>query len=326
MIRPPPRSAIATAVAILLAVAACGDDAPARRRPDSVVATAPAVRPDSAPPVTVVEEVTWDEASAGPALFVPDDTALSTAAAAVLPHIGADAPDSALVSAGTRLAGVSVDLFAPRGKVGTATVAAANASDPSEAECAPWPPVRLAATPAGNWRVAFSSGHAVAIPTDSLEGLTAADSAARAAQVARLASLVPGTNKGQFAGLPFSVRQARRFSPSPALDVLVAEVVRKIAQEANPREQHVLIVAEREPSKGGNHTLVYHETSSGGETSVETRDVLAAVGLGDERRPTLVLTREYEDALAYSLLQRVGPREWRVRWTSAKLGCEEEET
>jgi hypothetical protein len=35
-----------------------------------------------------------------------------------------------------------------------------------------------------------------------------------------------------------------------------------------------------------------------------------------------VLNREYEDALAYSLLERTGSRRWRVRWTSATLSCE----
>jgi hypothetical protein len=224
------------------------------------------------------------------------------------------------------LDGVTVDLFALTGKVGTARVAAgaraAIVADPEE--CQPWPTVRLgAAPPAGAWRVALAAGRAVPIEVDSLEGLAGADSAGRAAEVARLASLVPRTNTREFAGLPFAVRQARRFTTG-GVDVLVAEAVRKLGQEANPREQHVLLVAERPAGGRGKFELAYHETSVGDETEVETRDVLAALMVGEKRTVTLMLNREYGDAVAYSLLERMGARRWRVRWTSARVGCEEE--
>jgi hypothetical protein len=255
---------------------------------------------------------------------VPTDTTRPTLASAVLPDAEAATTDSAAAASVAPLDGVTVDLFTLGGKLGTARVAAderaAASVDPEL--CAPWPAVRLSAAPTrGSWRVAFSAGHATSLPVDSIEGLSAADSASRAAEVARLASLVPRTNSRDFAGLPFSVRQARTFSAA-GTDVLVAEAVRKIAQEANPREQHVLVVAERAAGSTAKYELAYSETSAGNEARVETRDVLAAVTLGANRRPTLVLNREYEDAFAYSLLERVGKRRWRVRWTSAKLGCD----
>lgn len=308
--------------AVCAALTACGRDAPPSRV-DSVAAVPPVVRPESVPAPPVAERVTWDDSSAGPALFVPADTAQRGIASAVLPRVTAAVPDSALDEAVAALDGVRVDLFTRGGNAGTATVGQderAAATDPEA--CAPWPAVRLnggGAAPRA-WTVGFSSGHASSIPIDSIEGLASADSAARTAEVARLASLVPPTSDTEFEGLPFTVRQARHFTTG-GVDVLVAEAVRKIGQEAKPREQHVLLVGERAAGGEGKYDLAYGETSVGDETSVETRDVLAAVTLGADRRTTLVVNREYEDALAYSLLERVGPKRWRVRWTSAKLGC-----
>lgn len=325
-----PRRRIPTALAsaalcasAVLCVAACGRDEPPRQ-PDTAVVAPPVVR-DSVSPPPPAERVAWDEAGAGPALFVPTDTGNSTVASVVLPQRTRSTPDSALAAAAASLDGIALDLFSPAGKVGTVSVDADAGDETLDADaCAPGPAVLLTTDHSvrGRWTVAFSSGHARPIAIDSLEGLAGADSAARTAEVARLASTVPGTNTGGFKGLPFAVRQARRFSDESKLDVLVAEAVRKIGQEANPREQHVLVVAERAVGATGKYDLAYHEISAGDEAEVETRDVLAAITLGADRRPTLVLNREYEDAIAYSLLQRVAPKRWRLRWTSAKLACE----
>ena len=54
---------------------------------------------------------------------------------------------------------------------------------------------------------------------------------------------------------------------------------------------------------------------------METTDVNEAVTIGHERIPTLILRREYFEGNAYALLERVGTRSWRVRWTSAYTGC-----
>jgi hypothetical protein len=324
MARPLNRRAHAAlaAASLVLLLAACERAAPAPPA-DSAAPPPPVVRVDSAPTAPAVGEIAWDDASAGPALFVPGDSARPSAAAAVLPDSTTFAADSAVGAATAALDGVAVDLFAPSGQVGTAQIAA-SARDAFGDECAVGPTVRLTgrATPS-SWTVAFATGRAAPIRIDSIVGLAAADSAARAAEVARLASLVPRTNSGEFAGLPFSVRQAHRFTES-GVDVVVAEVVRKVAQEANPREQHVLLVGERPAGSKARYELAYHETSAGDETNVETRDVLAAVRLGASRRPTIVLNREFAEGLAYSLIERTGPRRWRVRWTSGTVGCAEE--
>lgn len=308
---------------VVSVVSACGDREQAPPRADSVAPPPPPVRVDSAPAPPVPGEVAWDAEGAGPALFVPGDTARPRDAAAVLPDSTVLGADSTLAAAAATLDGVALDLFAPGGRVGAARVAA-SASDALADECAPGPTVRLTGgtAPAG-WQVAFAAGRAVAVSTDSVEGLAGADSAARTADAARLASLVPRTNSGEFAGLPFSVRQARRFTAG-GTETIVAEAVRKVAQEANPREQHVLVVGERPAGGRAKYELAYHETSAGDESNVETRDLLAVVLLGPDRRATVVLNRESADGIAYSLVERRGALSWRVRWTSGRAGCSED--
>jgi hypothetical protein len=311
------RTPAAAAAASLCLVVACERAAPPPRV-DSVAPAPPVARVDSvAPQPAPPGDSAWDAESTGPALFVPGDTTRPANASAVLPDSTVFASDSAAAAAAA-LGGVAVELFAPSGQVGAARVQAARGEAD---ECAVGPAVRLDGAPPPSWKVAFAAGRARPIAVDSIEGLARADSAARTAEVARLASLVPRTNAREFKGLPFVVRQARGFTEG-GVDVLVGEVVRKVGQEAKPREQHLLVVGERARAGGARYELAYHELSAGDEFNVETRALLAAVRLGTARRPTLVLNRESPSGLSYALLERVGPRRWRVRWTSGTLGCE----
>lgn len=323
MTRQPHRRAHAALAAASLALAAACERAAPPPRADSVAPPPPPVRVDSVPTPPVPGEITWDAEGAGPALFVPGDTARPRDAVAVLPDSTVLGADSTLAAAAATLDGVALDLFAPGGRVGGARVAA-SAGDALADECAPGPAVRLTGGAAATgWKVAFAAGRATAVATDSVEGLAGADSAARTADAARLASLVPRTNSGEFAGLPFSVRQVRRFTAG-GTETLVAEVVRKVAQEANPREQHVLVVGERPAGGRAKYELAYHETSVGDESNVETRDLLAVVLLGADRRPTVVVNRESAEGIAYSLVERRRALSWRVRWTSGTAGCAED--
>ena len=106
--------------------------------------------------------------------------------------------------------------------------------------------------------------------------------------------------------------------------MLVANVIRRINQEANPREEQLLLVAERgapAPRPGEGYALAYHERVSGHEEAIETTDILAAVMLGASGPPAIVLIRDYGDGTAYALLARRPSGEWRISWTSAYAGC-----
>jgi hypothetical protein len=124
-----------------------------------------------------------------------------------------------------------------------------------------------------------------------------------------------------FHGLPFSVRTILRFRPEPGAEALVSDVVRRISTEANPREEHTLIVAERDTLASARFQRVYSERAAGAEETVVASDALAMLHVGPAQRPTVVLRRDDGSGTVYALLERTGRAQWRVRWTSAYVGC-----
>ena len=309
-------------LSLLLMTAACTrpDAEPAV---DSIPADTPAPVDTSA---VSVDLRGWAE-DAGPALFVAEED--DERATVVLPHLSDTmlADSAAAMQMAVELgaiAGDSVELFGRSGRVGMRSVAAADEVSTTDGEsCTAWPSLSLSGQAAGApWTIALEAGRAVAIPLDSVDILSGSDSARMTAEVSRLASTLPNDTVPAFRGLPFAVRTVRRFSPAPGVSALVAEVVRKVNQEANPREERILIVAERDSGKtSGRYAVAYSERASGTEEDVETTDVLAAVALGPARTPTLVVRREYFEGSAYALIERTGAKSWRVRWTSAYAGC-----
>ncbi len=268
---------------------------------------------------------TWDPAL-GPVFIVAGES--QSNASVVFPTFS----DSTLTDTTTfdtsAVAGMTVDLFSRAGFVGTARLQPATHRAPDG--CVAWPGASVTVTepgPArtGEWTVGFTSGRAFPVSLDSLENLVGADSARLTADVARLASLVPEDTAKAFHGIPFFVRQVRRFRTPAGIEVLVANVTRRINQEANPREEQLLLVAERgsvpQSGAGASYTLAYHERVSGHEEAIETTDILAAVMLGASGPPAIVLIRDYGDGTAYALLGRRPSGEWRINWSSAYAGC-----
>ncbi|HEX8849174.1 MAG TPA: hypothetical protein VF761_06575 [Gemmatimonadaceae bacterium] len=224
--------------------------------------------------------------------------------------------------------GTRVTLYSREGQAGTAIVVGEDStarSDSSSEECAGWPAVRLrneGQGVRGSWTIGLVSGRAQSLPLDSIERLSRPDSARLAGEVARLASGLPDDTARVFRGLPYYVHTVRRFRAAPGVEALVADLSRRINQEANPREEQILVVAERDSgSAGAPWRPAFVERASGHEGSVETHDVLAAVAIGAARRPSLVVARYVSDGIVYLLLERVAAGQWRVRWTSAASDC-----
>src|SRR5262249_61596034 len=92
----------------------------------------------------------------------------------------------------------------------------------------------------------FAPWPAVGFPVDSVASLSPADSARRAADVARVASGLSNDTAPAFRGLPFEVQRAGRFTIAPGIDGIVAVLVRHVNEEANPREEHIFVIAERD--------------------------------------------------------------------------------
>jgi hypothetical protein len=299
----------ASLVALLpLVFTSCRDEKPART--DSV-AIDPPVPPAVAAPVP---STGWDAATAGRALFLSlaDNSA---AALVVIPSLTDSTIEQAQLDVET-LTDTHVELFSRRGLSGS-TVLQADSS--SMEGCLSWPQIRLADIPSEPWRIGFERGVVVPLPLDSLETMRSSDSVAVTTEIARMSSAVVEGDDPAFQGLPFTVRKAYRFTLGERA-VLVGDVVRKINEEANPREEHLLIVAER-TGASGSYSPVYQSRVAGKEDEVRTSEVLGAIRFVRNNRPALVIAFEYEDGGRVALLQRMNDREWRITWRSAYTGC-----
>ena len=288
----------------------CRNDAPPARIDTSF--TAVPGRLDSA--VAPVSNNGWN-LGAGPVLLVAGPS-----------------PDEALVFFGPATDGVvtldtgAVDqatatLFGRDTSRFTATLELPAGND--NAECRVWPLRNLrAAGGGGAWSVGFVSQSVTPIPLDSVDALPARDSMALAAEASRLASTVTANTSPVFQGLRFSAHDIRRFEVAPGVQAIAAHLIRRVNQEANPQEEQTLLIAERDSTApAGRYQLAYAERTFGHEEQVSSSELVAAVRLGPNGAPTLVVARDGETGLAYALLERTGPRQWRVRWTSGLAKC-----
>jgi hypothetical protein len=311
------------AIAIVLAlVAACERTTPAPGRKDTAVTVVP---PPETTIVAAPEVSTWDS-TAGPALFVAGSTPAE--ALVIAPRYTDTTATTALDSARVDLAplrGIRLDLFNGGKRVGIARIASTTGSARTDS-CRTWPAARLdvaaddsAAT--SEWNVAFEAGHAAEMTLDSIAGLPSADSATFAADIARIASALPGDTSAAFRGLPFVVNKAWRARMPNGRLLLAAIVVRNVNQEANPRQERILLVAERDSAAPrGRYATQYSERVTGLEETLETTDLVAMLLLGTDRRPTLIIARDTGSGSSYALIERIAGQ-WQRRWASAYAGC-----
>lgn len=256
----------------------------------------------------------WDEA-AGPALILLTTTNPGSVVV-VLPYL----TDSTLADSEqfdfSTLLNSRVELFGPHGLAGEATLLAV-ASPVGVEGCQTWPQGRISESPAKSWRVGFLEGRVTGVPLDSIEGMNDADSSAFTREITRIVSSYSQRGDSVFHGLPFSVRKAYRFSIG-STPGFIASVVRKINEEANPRQEHFLVIAER---SGGTYREVFQTRTAGSEESVQTNEILAVINLVETGQPAIVVTFEHEDGGRVGLLERVSEGRWRVIWRSAYTGC-----
>ena len=123
-----------------------------------------------------------------------------------------------------------------------------------------------------------------------------------------------------FRGRPFVVRQAHRMLIE-GRQVLLAEIVRTVNQEAAPLQEHLVVVAERDSASTDPYKAAYYERTIGLEDALETTELLAVARTRVARTHFILLSRYYGDGGAYALLERSSGRTWHLRWTSAYAGC-----
>jgi len=291
-------------------VAGCSDR-PAAKNVDS------AALDEGLPPVTGSTTATGWDSSAGPVMIVAASKN-PTDAVIVLPVF----PDSSLAATSRfelqGIANIPVELFNSRGLVGSSTLqVSSQASDATG--CVNWPTGRLTGSVPLGWRVALQKGRAVGLPLDSLENMGPADSARVVADVVKVALSLSRNADPAFRGIPFFVRKGYRLTTGFS-SILVAEAVRRINEEANPREEHLLMLAERS-SNNSQYRPAFHTRSAGAEESLETSEILGVLRLMRTNRLAIVITFDYEEGGKIGLLERLGEHNWRLVWKSAYTGC-----
>jgi hypothetical protein len=285
---------------------------PASSRPDSARPAA-SVASDSAAQRRVASG--WSDA-AGPALLVQGPA--REEAIALYPTADDSVAVAQLDSASMRQ--LPVTLVGRGGTVLTALLGAPSGDGTDE--CERWPLRALQPDSVATWGAGFVNARAAPIALDSVSLLTPRDSMALAAEASRLASSVTLPTDAAFQGLRFTAHDIRRFTASPGVQALVAHLVRRVNQEANPREEQTLIVAERDSGvTSGPYRLAYAERDFGREEAVITPEVLAGLRLTAHMPPILVVARDNDAGISYRMLERAGPGLWRVRWSSGTISC-----
>ena len=258
----------------------------------------------------------WDP-DAGPVMIVSAGGNTDTVAV-ILPE-ATDSTLGSLQNVSPVTSGVTFDLFGRAGRIASAIAASPLAQTDSAEDCNSWPLARLQSRRA-NWQVGFVSGHVQAIALDSIEAMPAGDSSALAVSLAQTAATLPAASEPTFRGLPFRVRSAYRFRLD-TIDVVIADVVRTVNEEANPRVEHLLIVGEKPHGASGKFDVGYSNRTAGPEESTQATEILTAVRIGKEKRPAVVISIEYDEGGKLGLIERTAPGEWRATWNSAYTDC-----
>lgn len=295
-------------VLLVISVDACRDKG--RDAADSARASLPAVYP-----ANPLGNTNWN-VDAGPVMIV--SRASGDSIAIVLPE-ATDSTIESLQGVSPPMSGLTFDLFGRGGRIASSVGVLVLPPVDVKQECDSWPLAKLRSAHS-NWRVGFASGRVHAIVLDSIEAMPGADSAALAASLARMAATLPVVSDPTFRGLPFRVRSAYTFRLD-SIDVVIADVVRSVNEEANPRLEHLLIIGERPAGTKGKYTLGYYSRTAGAEESTQATEVLAVVQIGAEKRPAIVVNIEYDDGGKFGLIERTDSGEWRATWKSAYADC-----
>ena len=294
---------------VLALVVACSDAKDSRN--SSARATLPPIFPKGPASTT-----NWNS-NAGALLLVAAGNT-DDSATLVLP----DVTDSTIAFLhGTRpaVSGVIVDLFGRSGKIESGASFTVTSPVDSSEGCFTWPSAKLRSPRAG-WAVGFAAGHVAPIRLDSIEAMPSVDSAALAAALTQSAALLPVTSDPAFRGLPFRVRSAYSFR-FDSIDAVVADVVRSVNEEANPRLEHLLLIGEKPVGTTGKYSVVYYNRSAGAEESTPVTELMAMVLPGRTKQPVAVINVEYGDGGRFGLLERRDDGRWRPTWRSAYTGC-----
>jgi hypothetical protein len=293
---------------LLLAASGCGDNS----RNNSASSRA------SLPPVFSlgpVSSTNWD-VNAGPVMLISVGSGFDSAAI-VLPEV-TDSTMEQVQGIAPSLSSLVFEVFGRDGTVDSSTVTSLTTTGTAR-DCYAWPAAKVQSAHAG-WRVGLVRGNVKVIALDSIGSLSSADSATLAASLAQSAATLPVSADPVFRRLPFRVRSAYTFRLDSS-EAVIADVVRSLNEEANPRIEDLFLIGERPIGATGKYTIGYFNRIAGAEETIQATDILAAVKMRASNRPAVIVNVESEDGTQLGFIERVGPGQWRYTWKSAYTDC-----
>ncbi len=293
---------------VTFALLACGKD------DDSTKATPVPASQNSPPLATSRFAATgWPE-DAGPVVVLPGST--HDEVRLVLP----DLTDNTLSDTSSfeldSLPNSAISLFSP-GRSPVPVTVVAGESEESPRGCKTWPTARISAYPGDGWKVGLAAGAAGPLPLSGWGPALMNDSSEAAREVVSMAAF--SRTDSTFRGVPFGIRFLYRIELGSSR-VIIADALRRINTEANVREEHVLLIAERQRGEK-EYALAFRETQRGREDEVRVPEILSAVLLGENRRPAIFASLEYSEGARLLLVERLSASKWVLRWRSAYAGC-----
>lgn len=262
-----------------------------------------------------ISSTNWD-VNAGPVMLVSMGSGFDSAAI-VLPEV-TDSTMEQVQGIAPSLSGLVFEVFGRDGNVDSSTVTSLTTTVNAR-DCYAWPAARVQSAHA-SWRVGLVRGNVKVIALDSIGSLSGADSATLAASLAQSAATLPVSADPVFRRLPFRVRSAYTFRLDSS-EVVIADVVRSLNEEANPRIEDLFLIGERPVGATGKYTIGYFNRIAGAEETIQATDVLAAVEMRASSRPAVIVNVESEDGTQLGFIERVGPGQWRYTWKSAYTDC-----
>jgi hypothetical protein len=293
---------------LLLTVLACrdkaGDSATDRRSLPAVFSLGPS------------SNTNWN-VNAGPVMLLSTGNS-SDSVSIVLPE-ATDSTIELIQDVKPPVSGLVFELFNRGGKVDSTRVSPQNPVADTTRDCSTWPVGRTQSVHPG-WRVGFVRGNVKAISLDSIESLASADSAMLAASLTQTAATLPVSSDPTFRRLPFRVQSAYTFRLD-SVEVVIADIVRTLNEEANPRIEHLLLIGERSAGTKARYAVGYFSRIAGAEETMQATEVLAAVRIGASKSPAIVVSVESEEGVKLGLIERTGLGQWRSTWKSAYTTC-----
>ncbi len=255
--------------------------------------------------------------NAGPVMLMSEGTS-SDSVSIVLPE-ATDSTIESIQGLTPPVSGLVFELFNRSGKTDSTTILPQKTGADTTRECIAWPIGKTQLARSG-WRVGFVRGNVSAISLDSIGSLPSADSAMLAASLTQTAATLPVSADPTFRKLPFRVQSAYTFRLD-SVEVVIADIVRSLNEEANPRIEHLLLIGERPIGSKGKYAVGYFSRIAGAEETMQATEVLAAVRIGPSKSPAIVVSVDSEEGVQLGLIERTGPGQWRSTWKSAYTTC-----